>query len=80
MTDILHFPRNPQAIHSVKDQVRFSCERRGLCDEATKRCIDRAAALMRAKGLTARQAINEGIALAKRLASLSERGHGGDAA
>ena len=76
MTDVLHFPRNPRTFHAVKAQVRFSCERRGLCDEATERCINRAASLMRAKNLSAREAINEGIALAKRLASFSDRGHG----
>lgn len=57
---------------AVKDSVRTRCTSLRLCDDATRRCVDRAAALLR-EGHSAACAISDGIALAKRLAGLRSR-------
>lgn len=63
---------------AVKDATRRRCARLAkrkkvtLCAEAIDRCVDRAAKILR-EGGTGNRAIDEGLALAKRLAGLRDR-------
>jgi len=61
---------NSDRYRAAKAAVRARCAHLKLCQDATTRCVDRAAALIRA-GRSAAVAAAEGVALAKRLARLS---------
>lgn len=69
------FPRiDGRRYQAAKAAVRERCRALNLCESAAQRCIDRAAAQVRA-GRSAAVAIAEGNALARRLASLIKAGY-----
>lgn len=69
---------NPRRYRAVKQAVRERCASLGLCPDAARQCIDRAAKELR-NGRSAAVAISDGIALAKRLARFADRVTGGAA-
>jgi nicotinic acid mononucleotide adenylyltransferase len=67
LAEVIAMPRiDGTRYQAAKSVVRHRCEHLQLCAEATQRCVDKAAQMVRS-GSTAASAASAGIALAKRL-------------
>lgn len=80
MTAIIRLPSiHAGRYRAVKLAVHERCHHLGLCAEASERCTQRAARLLR-EGRSAATAIADGIRLAKRLAGHTTHRNAPDAA